>query len=101
MSEQHSIDYLLSVNIEPSYTNLRRLELILYRNMNYLKRLTGREDVAGAVDTLQKLIMWLRMAQITLHAFQLAAGPIGWAYFATTAVGLAFTTGDMLLGMGE
>jgi hypothetical protein len=101
MSEQHSIDYLLTVNIEPSYTNLRRLELILYRNMNYLKRLTGREDVAGAVSMLQNLIMWLRMAQIALRAFQMASGPVGWAYFATTAIGLAFTTGDMLLGMGE
>jgi len=101
MSEQHSIDYLLTVNIEPSYTNLRRLEMILYRNMNYLKRFCGREDIAGAIDNIQKLIMYLRMAQIAIRAFQFASGPVGWAYFATTAIGLAFTTGDMLLGMGE
>jgi multidrug transporter EmrE-like cation transporter len=92
-----AVNYLLSINIEPSYTNLRKLEVILFRNLNYLKRLTGgSEDVNKAIEGIQRLIMILRTAMITLKAFEAAAGPVGWAYAITTGVGLVLTSGDLV-----
>lgn len=96
MSEQNEVQYSLTINTEYARENLRKIEVIIIRVLGYIKRLTGSEQLDAAIDKFIKLITTVRTAQITLHAFEVAAGPVGWAFAVTSAVGMAFTASDFV-----
>jgi hypothetical protein len=101
MAEQHEIEYLLTVNADLSFGTMRKLESVIVRNLAYVQRLFGNEDLNKAIDTVQRAIMTLRIMQSALHAFEIASGPLGWAYAITAGVGAAFATSDFMMSLGE
>jgi hypothetical protein len=90
----------IKADFDPTYSDLRKLEVILMRNISLLRRFTGDENIDRAIATILRLIMALRMLQTAANAFTIATGPLGWAYFATTAVSSAFFALDPILEMG-
>jgi hypothetical protein len=91
MSEANEIQYNLVVNTELSYNEVRKLEIILMRCLSYASRLTGSEDLKKGIQVLQTAITTLRTLQIAMRAVQLASGPIGWAYAATSVIAVGFS----------
>lgn len=79
-------DEIDSLNM--GYHELRELETILQRTLRMLRASTGSEDVKQSIIFYQRLITIVRMAQFTIRAFQVATGPIGWAFALS---GLAMT----------
>lgn len=82
MSERHEIDYLLTISIEETEQNLRRLERALYRLLGVIGRLGLPEDIKQAMATVQRMIFLARSLQTAYHMLQvarMAAGdPIAW-----------------------
>jgi hypothetical protein len=91
MSETTEIQYNLTLNTEMTYNELRKLEIILMRCLSYASRLTGDENLKRGIQVLQQAITTLRTLQLTMRAVQMASGPIGWAYAATSLVGVGFS----------
>jgi hypothetical protein len=94
------IEYLLTVNSEMTYNELRKLEMSLIRILSLVKRFCGDENVAKAIGLVEKLIMIIRMCQIAIHALEAAAGPIGWLYAITTAVGMGIAAATFASDLG-
>ena len=99
MSTIDEIGIELSINVnETSYSELRKLESILYRTMGLLKKFSGSEELDKAVAQVQRLIAVVRAAQIAYHALQMArmaAGdPLAWASFAVSAVSATVMAGE-------
>jgi hypothetical protein len=94
------------VNIE--YTQIREMETGLHRTLLLLNRVVGDKIVKEAIRTLSHLISVLRVGMFTLHAFQAAAGPVGW-FFAITGVAMtisiaaasAVRASDSMMMIGE
>jgi C4-type Zn-finger protein len=72
-----------------SYHEVRQVEIILMRTLTLIERATGSKEIQQAINKVQTLIMTIRMAQIAMHALEVASGPIGWAYAATTVISAA------------
>ncbi len=85
------IQYSLTVNTEMTYSELRKLETVLMRVMGYVQRFSGNTDLNKFLEMIQKLIVTVRSLQMAIRALQLASGPIGWAYAATTIAGTALS----------
>lgn len=85
--QQVEIEYLITANIEPGYSELRKLEMSMIRILSYIKRFCGNEQIDKAITKIEALIMAIRAAQIAIRALEVAEGPIGWIYAATTTVG--------------
>ena len=83
-----------------SYHELRELETILMRTLTMLERSTGSKEVREAINALQRLISIVRMAQFTIHAFQVATGPIGWIFAISGAISTTITAADMVASIG-
>lgn len=95
MSEE--IQYSLTVNTEVTYSEIRKLETVLMRVLNYIEKLTGgNPQLAKLINTVQAAIVALRTLQIAMKALQMASGPIGWAYAATSFVAVGFAGVSML-----
>jgi hypothetical protein len=98
MSETHEINYLLTINAEPTYSEMRKLEIILIRNLNYIRRLAGSEQLDKIIQKIQEVIMWMRIMEMAFRAFEMAAGPLGWAYAITSIIGAGFATAGLVFG---
>ena len=97
MSLNEEIQYTLTVNTEMSYNNLRKLETVLMRVFNYIERFTGGDpNITKLINTVQAAIVALRTLQMAMRAVQMASGPIGWAYAATSMVAVGFAGVSML-----
>ena len=84
MSEQAEIQYSLTVNTELTYNELRKLETVVMRVLNYVERLSGgNPSLQKLINTIQSTIVAIRSLQIALRSLEMASGPIGWAYAAT------------------
>lgn len=86
-------------DVKLSYHDIRQVEYSITRIGNALARMTGSPEVQQAIDNLNRLISTIRMAQATLHAFEIAEGPIGWLFFAASAIGTAIVTYDAMRGL--
>lgn len=97
MSQDVEINYSLLVSTDLSYSELRKIEITSIRLLGLISRFTGGDpNITKFVGLLQKSIMWIRHLQMVIHAFEVAEGPLGWVFFAVSAMSFAFTTGDML-----
>lgn len=93
---QTSIDYLLTVNIDLAYSDVRKLEAAIMKTLNIAERLTGDENLKQGIQTMQRAITTLRMLQVAYQAMQIArmssGDPLAWfsagATVATTALNL-------------
>lgn len=88
-AEEETVSFSLEVNVEQAYTELRRVQTLLYRTLGLIRRLGGGdEDIIRVIDKLQRLIMIMNMVRLTAIAMHTAMGPVGWGL---AAVGLATT----------
>jgi hypothetical protein len=100
MSDNTEIQYSLVVSTELTYSELRKIEIVLIRILSYMRRFTGDERIDAALMKISQLITAVRSAQMAIRALQVASGPIGWLYAAVSIAGAAFATGDFLNAQG-
>lgn len=104
MSEANQLDYLLTINTESAYTNLRRVEISLIRCLNFAEELTGDPNLKKGIQLFERAIMTLRMLQIALRTTRalmadLAVGvinPIGLLFGGTQLLATGMSIGDMI-----
>ena len=102
MSETIEVNYLLTVNTEFTYNELRKIETMLIRLSGYIQRMVGDENLDKLMAKIQQTITYVRSLQIALLALQAALVPgAGWIKAAWTGFAIAnaaFTGYDMLRG---
>ena len=89
-----TVSFSLEINIEKAYVEIRRFQTLLFRTLNLVQRLSGDEKLDAFVSKLQRLISILNTARLTIAAFQIAAGPIGWGLAIVGLAGTALTIGE-------
>jgi hypothetical protein len=96
------VEYLLTVNAEQAETDLRKIETMIIKLTDYIRRLSGDENLDNLMLKIQQTINYLRVLQVTITAVQAALIPgagwmkAAWAGFAIANVG--FTGYDMIRG---
>lgn len=91
-SENNEIQYSLSLNTDLTYSEVRKLETVLMRVLSYIERLTGdNPSLVKLINTIQSAITALRTLQSAIRAVEVASGPIGWAFAATSVVTAGFS----------
>ena len=101
MSEEETVTFNLELNVEKSYSDLRRLELLLYRTISLLRRFGLPEDLSRGLYLVQRMILSIRMLQTSLMAFYVATGPIGYGLAIVGLASGALTMADTIeMGMG-
>jgi uncharacterized protein YaaW (UPF0174 family) len=101
MSNEQQLTFSLLLDMDVGYSEVRKLEATIYRALHLMNMLGLGQNVNQVVAAIQKIVMNLRMAQATIHAFEVAAGPIGWAYFGVSAAGFAVSTIMSMSEMGS
>jgi uncharacterized protein YaaW (UPF0174 family) len=99
MSEE-TVTFNLEINLEPTYSEIRKFEAVLMRSLTLLNRFTGgNATVQQTIQIIERLITTVRMLQVAIRAFEVAAGPLGWAYFGVTALSTGVYLLDPVLEM--
>jgi len=96
---EETVTFNLEINLEPTYSEMRKFETVLMRSLSLLRRFSGNENVDNAIMAMQRAIATIRMLQITIMAFEAATGPLGWAYFGVTAASTAVFALEPMLEM--
>ena len=95
MSERiDDVSFSLEINIEKAYVEVRRLQTLLYRTLDIAQRMSGSPELDALITKTQRLISILNQARLTIAAFQIAAGPIGWGLAIVGLVGTALTIAE-------
>jgi len=85
-----------------NYHQLREMETLLNRTLNLIEQSSGDPNIKKYAQEVSHLITILRMAQMTIHSFEVASGPIGWALaltgFAMTMYNIEATADDIIRG---
>jgi len=89
-----TVSFSLEVNIEKAYEDIRRVQTLLFRILNIVQRMSGDEKLDAFISKLQRLIMILNQARLTIIAFQIASGPIGWGLAIVGLAGTALTIAE-------
>jgi hypothetical protein len=87
--------FSLALDIAPSYSELRKIEAIVMKVGQIIKKMGFGETVDQVIDGINKINMGVRLLQVTVHAFEIAIGPIGWIYAGVTLVSTVMTLSDM------
>lgn len=88
-------------NLQGNYRDINMIETSITRITRMFERLTGSPEIKRALDELQRFIMLVRIAQATVHAFQVASGPIGWLFFVTGMVATGLMVGDTMVELSS
>lgn len=106
MSEE-TVTFNLELNVEKSFSSMRRVELILFRVLGLwgrMCRLLGvPEDapVTQIVEKVQRLVMIFRQLHTTIIFLEAASGPIGWAMLGISAAGTTMAAIDIAQQWGS
>jgi len=96
--EDHTVSFSLEVNVEPAFTDVRKLQTVLYRTLGLVERAAGNKNLTELVRQMQKAIMianQLRLALLAVQAARMAAGdPLAWAMAGISVAETAFTFVD-------
>jgi hypothetical protein len=79
-------------------TPLREMESVASRTARILTRLSGDASLDHAMAKATQLLMVMRMLQFSIHAVEVASGPLGWLYAGATAATTAIYAYDALVG---
>jgi hypothetical protein len=96
LSTDAGIQYSLAVNTEMAYSDIRKLEIVIIRCLEYAQRLTGDQNLKNGIQTIQQTITAVRSLQIALRQLEIASGPIGWALALTSAVAAGASAGTAM-----
>jgi hypothetical protein len=69
--------------------------------MMLISQMTGDKNIDKAIQKVQQLSMSFMHLRMAMLAFQMASGPIGWAYAGVTGVMTAVSFGSIMTGIGE
>lgn len=94
--EDQTVSFSLEINVQEAYTELRKVETILYRTMSLIRRMGGTEELDDLVRKIQMTIALVNQLRLTIIALQAASGPVGWALAGIGIVSTALTTGDLI-----
>ena len=100
-SEDHTVSFSLEINVEKAYTNMRKLQTILYRALGLFRRLGLPENIDHAIVRMQRFIALLNQARLATIALSAASGQYGWAI---AGIGLAATvvsTNDLMYDLSR
>jgi hypothetical protein len=107
MSEQQTVSFSLELDIANSYSEIRKLELVLYRTVALLNRLGMSENMKHGIQDIMRMIATIRMlhrALQTLHAAYtagMAANPLTWPLAILGIVTAVASASDFVLSSGE
>jgi hypothetical protein len=91
MSEEETVTFNLELNVEKTFSEFRKLELLMYRTFALLRRFGLPDDISRGFYLIQRAILSIRMLQTALIALDAASGPVGWA-LAIVGIGSAAMT---------
>ena len=98
-SEDATVSFSLEINVEQAYTEIRRIETLLYRTLGLIRRMGGGdEDLMKVVAKMQRVISilnQLRLAIALTQAAFAASGPIGWISLGLAGIGFMTFAMDM------
>jgi len=99
------VSFSLEVNVEPGFTAVRRLQMVLFRTLGLMRRLGLPPQIDRAIAGLQQLISTAnqaRLALLALQAVRMAAGdPIAWMQAGISVVTVAVSMGEMMTVEGS
>lgn len=81
-----TISFSLELNVEEAYTEIRRLQTLIYRTIGLIRQMGLPEEADEMLMKIQMIIAQINTLRLAIMALQAASGPIGWALF---GVGLA------------
>lgn len=87
----NTIEYTIAVNTEMTHSELRKLEASIMRILYLIRRVSGNDTLDNAIEQSQRLLIILRSVQIAIRAIEVASGPIGWLYAATSVIGVGLS----------
>jgi len=82
--------------LKMDYHTVIEMETLLNRTLTILERSTGSKEIKEAINNIQRLITIMRLAQVSIHTFQVATGPIGWALAISGLVLTAVNTATLM-----
>lgn len=85
-AEQNVIDYILTIDTQITYGEVRKLEMSLMRIMYLVERFSGSPELNKMLQYIQKAITALRSVQIAIRAVEAAEGPVGWLFAAVSVI---------------
>ncbi len=88
------VSFSLEVNIKEAYVEVRRLTTLVFRMLDVAQRMSGSPELDVFIAKAQRLISILNQARLTIMAFQIAAGPIGWGLAIVGLVGTTLTIAE-------
>jgi len=97
MSEAYPVSFDLEINVEETYADIRKVQMVLYRTLGLLRRFGVGEDVEKNIIKLQRLIMIMNQARLTMIALQAGSVPIGWAMLGVSVGTAVFSAGDFFM----
>ena len=97
MSEEHLVTFNLELNVEQTYTEIRRLQTLLFRTLGLLRRLGLPEEIDRALAIIQRTIMAARLLYTSLLALEAASGPLGWALAIVGVTTAAVSVADIAI----
>jgi len=96
MSSDETVSFSLEVNVEKAYTELRKVQTVLYRSLALADRL-GISNTAD-IRRMIALLNQLRLAYLAVQAARMAAGdPIAWALAAVSVGEVAVEVGSQFI----
>jgi len=103
-SEDHTVSFSLEVNVDKAYEDVRRVQTVLYRTLDLVRRASGSESLDKLTRDLQEALAManrLRLALAALQAARAASGdPIAIAMAAVSIGEALFSAGDLIMESG-
>ena len=97
LSEVHLVTFNLELNVEQTYTEIRRLQTLLFRTVGLLRRLGLPEEIDRALAIIQRTIMAARLLYTSILALETASGPLGWALAIVGVTTAAVSVADIAI----
>lgn len=94
MSSDEIVSFSLEVNVEEAYTELRKLQTVLYRSLDIARKLGLPDDISEMASKIQRLIAITNQLRLALIALSVASGPLGWALALVGTAGAFVSAGS-------
>ena len=94
-----TVSFSLELNLEQAYTDIRRIETVLYRYFALLRRAGLPEELDDAVRKVQTLITIVNQLRLSMIAVHAASGPIGWLLAGIGATSFIITTTEFAMDL--
>ncbi len=66
-----------------------------------VSQMTGDKNIDKSIQKIQQLTMSFMHLRMAILAFQMASGPVGWAYAGVTGMATAISFGNIMTDIGE